>query len=155
MAEASVSPLTSQSRSAAPFGKVSSIFAVKGFARSAWWLKTAVCGNGSADKAQVALAENLGLLKQGETDEAAIDAALSQVDYQDPETGKALFNLEVAGGAYACARCHTRGWSIIPDSIEPPNADLSDYAGFPDGSGALGSAVFNVSGRLCGSTEGP
>ena len=96
-------------------------------------------------QAQVALAEDLGLLQQGETDDAAIDAALAQIDYQDPETGRALFNLEVAGGAYACARCHTRGWSIIPDSVEPPDADLSDFAGFPDGSGALGP---NLTGGL-------
>jgi cytochrome c553 len=96
-------------------------------------------------QAQVALAEDLGLLEQGETDEAAIDAALAQIDYQDPETGRALFNLEVAGGAYACARCHTRGWSIIPDSVEPADADLSAYAGFPDGSGALGP---NLTGGL-------
>ena len=96
-------------------------------------------------QAQVALAEDLGLLQQGETDDAAIDAALAQIDYQDPETGRALFNLEVAGGAYACARCHTRGWSIIPDSVEPADADLSAYAGFPDGSGALGP---NLTGGL-------
>jgi cytochrome c553 len=96
-------------------------------------------------QAQVALAEDLGLLQQGESDEAAIDAALAQIDYQDPETGRALFNLEVAGGAYACARCHTRGWSIIPDSVEPADADLSAYAGFPDGSGALGP---NLTGGL-------
>jgi mono/diheme cytochrome c family protein len=25
--------------------------------------------------------------------------------------GEALFNLDLAGGAYNCARCHTRGWS--------------------------------------------
>ena len=50
---------------------------------------------------------------------------------------------ERTGGAYACARCHTRGWSIIPDSVEPADADLSDYAGFPDGSGAS----YRVSGR--------
>jgi len=96
-------------------------------------------------EAQVALAEKLGLIKEGESDDDVIDAALAQIDYQDPETGKALFNLDVAGGAYACARCHTRGWSIIPDSVEPPNADLSDYAGFPDGSGALGP---NLTGGL-------
>jgi mono/diheme cytochrome c family protein len=96
-------------------------------------------------EAQVALAEKLGLIAEGESDDDVIDAALSQIDYQDPETGKALFNLEVAGGAYACARCHTRGWSIIPDSVEPPNADLSAYAGFPDGSGALGP---NLTGGL-------
>jgi cytochrome c553 len=98
-------------------------------------------------QAQIALAEELGLLEEGESDDAAIDEALAQIDYQDPETGRALFNLEVAGGAYACARCHTRGWSIIPDSIETqdPNEDLSDYRGFPDGSGALGP---NLTGGL-------
>jgi cytochrome c553 len=96
-------------------------------------------------EAQVALAEDLGLLEQGETDDAAIDAALAKIDYKDPKTGRALFNLEVAGGAYACARCHTRGWSIIPDSVEPADADLSAYAGFPDGSGALGP---NLTGGL-------
>jgi mono/diheme cytochrome c family protein len=96
-------------------------------------------------EAQVALAEELGLIEEGESDDDVIDDALERIDYQDPETGRALFNLEVAGGAYACARCHTRGWSIIPDSVEPPNADLSAYAGFPDGSGALGP---NLTGGL-------
>jgi cytochrome c553 len=96
-------------------------------------------------QAQIALAEELGLLEPGESDDGAIDAALARIDYQDTETGRALFNLEVAGGAYACARCHTRGWSIIPDSVEPADADLSAYAGFPDGSGALGP---NLTGGL-------
>jgi cytochrome c553 len=97
-------------------------------------------------QAQIALAVELGLLEDGESDEAAIDEALAQIDYQDPETGRELFNLEVAGGAYACARCHTRGWSIIPDSVQlGDGADLSDYAGFPDGSGALGP---NLTGGL-------
>jgi cytochrome c553 len=96
-------------------------------------------------QAQIALAEELGLLEPGESDDEAIDDALAQIDYQDTETGRGLFNLEVAGGAYACARCHTRGWSIIPDSIEPADADLSDYRGFPDGSGALGP---NLTGGL-------
>jgi cytochrome c553 len=96
-------------------------------------------------QAQIALAEELGLLEPGESDDDAIDAALARIDYQDTDTGRALFNLEVAGGAYACARCHTRGWSIIPDSVEPPDADLSAYAGFPDGSGALGP---NLTGGL-------
>jgi cytochrome c553 len=96
-------------------------------------------------EAQVALAVKLGLLEQGETDDDVIDAALAKIDYNDPATGKALFNLDTAGGAYACARCHTRGWSIIPDSVEPADADLSAYAGFPDGSGALGP---NLTGGL-------
>ena len=98
-------------------------------------------------EAQVALAEELGLFEPGADDEA-IDEALEEIDYSDTETGRALFNLETAGGAYACARCHTRGWSIIregDDAVQPNNADLSDYAGFPDGSGALGP---NLTGGL-------
>src|ERR687897_1016433 len=92
-------------------------------------------------QAQVALAEELGLLEEGETDEAVVDDALAQIDYGDPATGDALFTLETAGGAYACARCHTRGWSIITEgegAIEPADADLSAVNGFPNGSGALG-----------------
>src|SRR5918994_1189862 len=60
-------------------------------------------------EAQVALAEELGLFEPGADDEA-IDEPLEKIDYSDTETGRALFNLETAGGAYACARCHTRGW---------------------------------------------
>jgi cytochrome c553 len=96
-------------------------------------------------EAQIALAERLGLIDEGETDDEAIDRALARIDYTDPETGRELFNLDISGGAYACARCHTRGWSIIPGSVQPADADLSDYAGFPDGSGALGP---NLTGGL-------
>ena len=98
-------------------------------------------------EAQVALAEDLGLVQEGMSDDE-IDAAISQIDYDDPATGKALFNQDAAGGAYACARCHTRGWSIITegeDAVQPPDADLSDYTGFPDGSGAFGP---NLTGGL-------
>jgi cytochrome c553 len=102
-------------------------------------------------EAQIALAESLGLIEEGESDDDVIDAALEEIDYSDPDTGKALFNLDVAGGAYACARCHTRGWSIIQegeDAIQPPEAkDAMEgvYIGFPDGSGALGP---NLTGGL-------
>ncbi len=98
-------------------------------------------------QAQIAVAEELGLLEEGESDDAAIDEALAQIDYDDPATGSALFNLEAAGGAYACARCHTRGWSIIAgteDAVVPPDADLSAVNGFPDGSGALGPNLTGV-----------
>jgi cytochrome c553 len=96
-------------------------------------------------EAQIALAERLGLLESGEDDEETIERALAEIDYSDPETGRELFNLDIAGGAYACARCHTRGWSIIPGSVQPADADLRAYAGFPDGSGALGP---NLTGGL-------
>lgn len=98
-------------------------------------------------QAQVALATDLGLVEDGASEEE-IDAALDEIDYDDPATGEALFNLETAGGAYACARCHTRGWSIITegeDAVSPADADLSDFAGFADGSGAFGP---NLTGGL-------
>lgn len=69
----------------------------------------------------------------------------AKVDYIDPAVGKVIFNLGLstgtAGGAYSCARCHTKGASIVPGSQQPANADLSDYVGFPDGSGAFGFSL--------------
>ncbi|MGH9234466.1 MAG: c-type cytochrome [Acidimicrobiales bacterium] len=96
-------------------------------------------------EAQVALATDLGLIEEGASDDE-IDAAIEEIDYDDPATGAAIFSQDAAGGAYACARCHTRGWSIIQegeDAISPPDADLSDFAGFPDGSGAFGPNLTN------------
>jgi mono/diheme cytochrome c family protein len=98
-------------------------------------------------EAQAALVQDLGLVPDGADDEE-IDAAIEKINYDDPATGKALFNLDVSGGAYACARCHTRGWSIITegeDAVKPPNADLSSFTGFADGSGAFGP---NLTGGL-------
>jgi mono/diheme cytochrome c family protein len=67
------------------------------------------------------------------------------IDYTDPVVGEALFNLGLetgtAGGAYSCARCHTKGASIVDGSQEPADADLSDFTGFPDGSGAYGPSL--------------
>lgn len=72
-----------------------------------------------------------------------------RIDYTDLEVGKALFNLGIesgeAGGAYSCARCHTKGASFRYGTVEPANADLSEYAGFPDGSGAFG---FDLTGGV-------
>jgi mono/diheme cytochrome c family protein len=90
------------------------------------------------------------------TDEAQtqVEAALRKqlglaegepLDYTDPAVGEALFNLGLAdgtaGGAFSCARCHTKGASIVEGSQLPANADISDYAGFPDGSGAFGFSL--------------
>jgi mono/diheme cytochrome c family protein len=67
------------------------------------------------------------------------------IDYTDPAVGEAIFNLGLdtgaAGGAYSCARCHTKGASIVKGSQQPANADLSEYAGFPAGSGAFGFSL--------------
>jgi mono/diheme cytochrome c family protein len=95
------------------------------------------------------LVEKLGLVGEGASDDE-IDQAIEGIDYDDPAVGDALFHLDtVAGGAYACARCHTRGWSIIQegeDAISPPDAPIQGvYVGFPDGSGAFGP---NLTGGL-------
>jgi mono/diheme cytochrome c family protein len=98
-------------------------------------------------EAEVALATDLGLVEDGASEDE-IDAAIAEIDYEDPATGAALFSQDTSGGAYACARCHTRGWSIIvegDDAVDPPDADLSDFAGFPPGSGAFGP---NLTGGL-------
>ena len=79
------------------------------------------------------------------------------IDYSSLATGEALFNLGkddgFAGGAYACARCHTRGWSINESSIQPPDADMSDYIGYPDGSGAYGPRLRGIIPRIFASAE--
>ena len=68
------------------------------------------------------------------------------IDYDDPAVGEALFNLglgeqAVAAGAYSCARCHTKGASIVAGQEEPAGADLSEFVGFPPGSGAFGFSL--------------
>ncbi|HEX6167083.1 MAG TPA: cytochrome c [Acidimicrobiales bacterium] len=100
-------------------------------------------------QAEEALVTQLGMVEQGASDDE-LDAAIAEIDYDDPAVGEALFNLEAAGGAYACARCHTRGWSIIDDpevddDVQPADADLSDFTNFPAGSGAFGP---NLTGGL-------
>ncbi len=67
------------------------------------------------------------------------------IDYTDPEVGQAVFNLGLetgsAGGAYSCARCHTKGASFRHGDAEPAEADLADYIDFEDGSGAFGFSL--------------
>jgi mono/diheme cytochrome c family protein len=73
------------------------------------------------------------------------------IDYTDPVVGKTLFNLGIesgeAGGAFSCARCHTKGASFRYGTVELGAGveDLNDYMGFPDGSGAFG---FDLSGGV-------
>jgi mono/diheme cytochrome c family protein len=68
-----------------------------------------------------------------------------EIDWDDPATGKVLFNLGLengfAGGAYSCARCHTKGASFQYGEILPEDADVSDFVGFPDGTGAYGFSL--------------
>lgn len=70
-----------------------------------------------------------------------------EIDYTDLATGEALFNLGrdtgFSGGAYACGRCHTRGWSIDPASAKPADADLDLYVDYPDGAGGYGPQLRN------------
>ena len=70
----------------------------------------------------------------------------AEIDYSDPRVGEALFHLglgnePVAAGAYSCARCHTKGASIVQSETQPPDADMSDFVGFPPGSGAFGFSL--------------
>jgi cytochrome c553 len=100
-------------------------------------------------EAQVGLAVELGLLDEADKgDDDKADAAIAQIDYDDLATGSAAFNLGqksgVGSGAYACARCHTRGWSIITDgedAIQPAGADVSQIIGYLPGSGSYGPSL--------------
>jgi mono/diheme cytochrome c family protein len=69
----------------------------------------------------------------------------AEIDWDDPETGQALFNLGMesgfAGGAYSCSRCHTKGESYRYGPYLPEDADLDDFVGFPDGTGAYGFSL--------------
>lgn len=99
--------------------------------------------------AAVQLAVELGELDAAETDEAVIDAALENIDYMgDPRVGETLFNLgkEPAfdGGAYACARCHSKGWSIVTEGMEPADADVGPFIDYEDGSGSRGPRLGEV-----------
>ena len=76
---------------------------------------------------------------------------------KDTEIGEVLFNLGqesgFANGAYACARCHTRGWSII-EVEQPEGADISEYNDYPDGGGAYGpNLTAGIIPRLFADTE--
>lgn len=100
-------------------------------------------------EAEIGLAVELNLLDEADrSDEAKADAAIAQIDYDDLATGAAAFNLGqqsgTGAGAYACARCHTRGWSIITEgdeAVQPSDADVSDFVEYLPGSGSYGPAL--------------
>jgi cytochrome c553 len=91
------------------------------------------------------LVAELGLLTGDDLDDPdKVAEAAEQIDYNSLATGEALFNLGretgFAGGAYACGRCHTRGWSMVTSgdgAVEPPSAEalLGPYTDYHDGSG--------------------
>ena len=64
------------------------------------------CGEG--EDPLVCDSGNLPAEIQGEI-QAAAEKAVADGDAET--IGEALFNLELASGAYSCARCHTLGWS--------------------------------------------
>ena len=59
----------------------------------------------------VAYIRSIQISPEEAKEEAAegLEQALATGTYSS--RGEALFNLEIAGGAYGCARCHTQGWS--------------------------------------------
>ena len=81
----------------------------------------------------------------------------AEIDYDDLAVGEALFNLgqgsNFSGGAYACGRCHTRGWSIDAGSAQPADADLDLYVDYPDGSGASGPRLPGIVPRQFATIE--
>lgn len=110
----------------------------------------------SSDDAKLAVAEELARSLQlyeeedlegldPEQQQEVVDAAVERIDWDDPATGEALFNLGIedgfAGSAFSCARCHTQGAAFRNGAIEPEDADLDDYISFEDGSGAFGFAL--------------
>jgi mono/diheme cytochrome c family protein len=89
-----------------------------------------------------------------EETQAAVEEALREelgleegapINYSSAAVGEALFNLGiesgVAGAGYSCARCHTKGASFEYGEAEPEDANLDDYAGYGDGTGAFGYAL--------------
>jgi mono/diheme cytochrome c family protein len=92
-----------------------------------------ITSEASQTQVELALREELGL------------AEGAPIDYADPDVGEALFNLGIesgeAGAAFSCARCHTKGASFLYGAVDPADADLSDYAGYPTGTGAFGWAL--------------
>lgn len=94
---------------------------------------------------------------EGELVQALDLATPGEIDYADLETGEALFNLGrdtgFAGGAYACGRCHTRGWSFSRGLIEPEGADVEDYIDYPDGFGGYGPRLQGIIPRQFASVE--
>ncbi|MDE0802072.1 MAG: cytochrome c [Acidimicrobiales bacterium] len=94
---------------------------------------------------------------EGELVQALDLSGPGDIDYADLETGEALFNLGresgFAGGAYACGRCHTRGWSFSRGTIEPEGADVADYIDYPDGFGGYGPRLQGIIPRQFASVE--
>jgi mono/diheme cytochrome c family protein len=73
------------------------------------------CAEGEPDQ-RVCASGTLPEDVRADIDEAATAAAEDLVEAGkyatvDDAMGEALFNLDIAGGAYSCARCHTKGWS--------------------------------------------
>jgi mono/diheme cytochrome c family protein len=65
------------------------------------------CGEGE-DDARICSSGNLPATMQADI-QAAAEKAVADGDAET--LGEALFNLDLASGAYSCARCHTLGWS--------------------------------------------
>jgi len=86
---------------------------------------------------------------------AAAEESIAEGEYDS--YGEALFNLELASGAYSCARCHTQGWSYDQPGV-PGQGGLgwnltgaSENAHFPD---AQNLADFISSGTSLGLVYG-
>ncbi len=63
-----------------------------------------------------------GVLPQATQDDISAAVAAYQEDNPGASEGEALFNLELASGAYSCARCHTPGWSYGQPGVSAQGA---------------------------------
>ncbi|MDO8363718.1 MAG: cytochrome c [Actinomycetota bacterium] len=63
-----------------------------------------------------------GVLPELNRNEIADAVALYRANNPGATEGEALFNLDVASGAYSCARCHTPGWSYGEPGVDAQGA---------------------------------
>ena len=76
------------------------------------------CGEGEDDD-RICSSGNLPADVQADIQAAAEKAV---ADGEAASLGEALFNLEIASGAYSCARCHTLGWSYDQPGVSGQGA---------------------------------
>lgn len=118
----------------------------------------------SREAVEAELVAELNLLEGDDLDDPAkVAEAAKQIDYESLATGKALFNLGretgFASGAYACGRCHTRGWSMVTTgegAVEPASAEalLGPYTNYHDGAGGgIGPPLDDVVPRKFASVD--
>jgi mono/diheme cytochrome c family protein len=122
------------------------------------------CAEGE-DDARICASGHLPADVQGDIDTLA-NASVEDGTYAS--YGEALFNLDLASGAYSCARCHTPGWSWGDPGVSGQGAfgwnltggrantqfpDVDDMIAFIE-SGSENGAKYGVQGQGSGRMPG-